>query len=267
MRQTLPFSKYHGTGNDFILVDNRDSKAGQLSSSQILACCHRRFGVGADGFILLEDKPGYDFEMIYYNSDGKLSSMCGNGGRCIVAFAARLGIISRHAHFWAVDGTHEATLMQFHAESEESIVSLKMNDVSSITRDQDHFILDTGSPHYVEFVSDLAKLDVRQAGAKIRNSEPFHRKGINVNFAERTGPGTAGVRTYERGVEDETWSCGTGVTAVALVMGTMDPARNLFHINTPGGNLQVSFERSDEGFSNIFLEGPAAFIFDGTLTI
>lgn len=247
--------KYQGTGNDFVLLDNRDNSI-LLSTEQIKWLCDRRFGIGADGLMLLELAPNVDFKMVYYNSDGNESSMCGNGGRCITAFAKQIGVIKNEAKFLAIDGLHEAKIS-------EDWVSLKMNDVRKIEVGDDYFYLNTGSPHYVKFVSDVENLDVYAEGKKIRYNTRFEAEGTNVNFIEKK-ENELFVRTYERGVENETLSCGTGVTAAALVaaIGGVSTTKNNCVIKTLGGNLNVKFEKVLENtFYNIWLEGPAAFVF------
>ncbi|MES2131824.1 MAG: diaminopimelate epimerase [Bacteroidota bacterium] len=247
--------KYQGTGNDFVIIDNREKNI-SLSIEQIRLLCDRRFGIGADGLMLLELEPGVDFKMVYFNSDGNESSMCGNGGRCITAFAKQLGIIATEAKFLAIDGMHEAKIT-------EDIVSLKMNDVRDIEVGDDYFYLNTGSPHYVKFVKDIETFDVFTEGKKIRYNDRFKGEGTNVNFIERKEHELF-VRTYERGVENETLSCGTGVTAAALVAGFkgLSTDKKNCTIKTLGGNLNVKFEKVLENtFYNIWLEGPAAFVF------
>lgn len=256
----LSFYKYQGTGNDFILLDNRAGGI-QLEKEEVAALCHRRFGIGADGLMLLELIPGYDFKMVYYNSDGQISSMCGNGGRCIASFANQLGLGSNgRFNFLAVDGPHEAIVSGDRVE-------LRMQDVKRIESTGDAFFLNTGSPHYVKFVTGLAKMDVVSEGRTIRNSSAYREEGTNVNFMEVLGD-TIHVRTYERGVEEETWSCGTGVTAAALVASATgtSTARNSCRIQTSGGELEVSFERVlEQNFYNIWLKGPALAVFSGTI--
>ncbi|MBP7272627.1 MAG: diaminopimelate epimerase [Saprospiraceae bacterium] len=253
----IPFYKYHGTGNDFVVVDNREKIVNPDDQQLIAAICDRRFGVGSDGFMLLQNKTGYDFEMKYYNADGKESSMCGNGGRCIVAFAKKLNIIQNtYAKFYAIDGEHEANI-------EGEWVELKMRPVFQIIKGNNHFILDTGSPHYVTFVNRLASINVKADGKSIRNSEAFRKDGINVNFVEKNHDGLT-VYTYERGVEDETLSCGTGVVASALAYlfdtGLKPPVIN---VTTKGGKLQVKQQRFEKGFDNIWLCGPTHLSFSG----
>ena len=258
----LSFSKYQGTGNDFILIDNRENKI-RLSEMQIKQLCDRRFGIGADGLILIRDLTGFDFEMNYYNADGNESSMCGNGGRCITAFARTLNRIKDKAIFSAIDGRHEAIV----TSEAPFIVKLKMSDVTAIEVQKDFVYLDTGSPHYVKFVVDVASFDVVSEGRKIRNSERFREKGTNVNFVQTTDGGLI-VRTYERGVEDETLSCGTGVTASALAAVEKNVAvdkNGVMNIQTPGGKLKVYFEKNGTGFKNIWLEGEATFVFSGVV--
>ena len=247
--------KYQGTGNDFVIVDNRQQNI-QLTTQQIKWLCDRRFGIGADGFMLLELHNDIDFKMVYYNSDGKESSMCGNGGRCIVAFAKQLGIINEQAKFIAIDGLHDA-------EIKNDFVSLKMNDVKEVEVGEDYYYLNTGSPHYVKFVSDITNYNVFEEGKKIRYNTRFNAEGTNVNFIEKNEQELI-VRTYERGVENETLSCGTGVTAAALVacLAGNSTSKNNCAIKTLGGNLNVKFEKVLEtNFYNIWLEGPATFVF------
>ena len=256
----LQFFKYQGTGNDFIMIDNRLNSV-QLSTEQISFLCNRRFGIGADGLILLELEPGVDFKMVYYNSDGNQSSMCGNGGRCLVAFAKQLHVINDKARFIAIDGLHEASI------TEDGIVSLKMQDVKTMEIGEDYFYLNTGSPHYVKLVPAVKDLDVVTKGKEIRYNDRFKEQGTNVNFIEKTDDELF-VRTYERGVEDETLSCGTGVTAAALVAAVKGLAnsKNNCLIHTKGGNLEVTFDKVLEStFYNIWLKGPAEFVFQGSL--
>jgi len=259
----IPFSKYQGTGNDFILVDNRAQIYSAISQKEIERLCNRRFSIGADGLMLLNLKDGYDFEMIYFNADGKPGSMCGNGGRCIVRFAYDLGIHKEAYHFLASDGEHEAEM-----DTISNIINLRMKDVSGYKESEGIFIVDTGSPHYIQFVNDVLDEDVVKKGIEIRYSEPFAKEGINGNFVEDKGDDKLFVRTYERGVEDETFSCGTGVTASALVCHHNDVGYNEVNVETKGGNLVVKYDRSyDNKYSNIWLCGPAEKAFDGKVEV
>jgi diaminopimelate epimerase len=255
------FYKYQGTGNDFIIIDNRNNNI-QLTTAQVKKLCNRRFGIGADGLMLLNNKAGYDFEMIYYNADGRESSMCGNGGRCLIKFAYNMGIHKKKYFFTAVDGEHEATV------EDDGWVNLKMKNVSGI--EKAHYtdsVLDTGSPHYVKNVINLQHYDVVKSGKEIRYSEDYKQNGINVNFVEQNNDAIF-VRTYERGVEDETLSCGTGVTAAALVYAHNDNGFNHVDVKTPGGRLAVEFDKKGENiFENIWLCGPADFVFKGEVEI
>jgi diaminopimelate epimerase len=254
----LEFEKYHGAGNDFVMIDDRDLNFPARNEVLIRHICDRRFGVGADGLILLQKHADHDFNMVYFNADGKAGSMCGNGGRCVVAFAKSLGLIESATHFMASDGVHEAILS-------DRQISLKMQDVAEVEKIGSNYFLNTGSPHYVCFVDDLEKLDVLKEGRKIRYNKRFAKKGTNVNFVTITKTGLK-VRTYERGVEDETLSCGTGVTAAALVACRIGVKKNAkqFIVHTKGGKLKVSFtSQSNNSFSNIWLHGPAAFVYKG----
>ena len=258
----IHFFKYQGTGNDFIILDNRDSTYSFLNTAQVNFLCSRKFGIGADGLMLLNKHNDYDFEMVYYNADGKEGSMCGNGGRCLVKFAYDSGIKKTTYHFMATDGPHEAEI------DLQGIVRLKMKDVQAVKNKTDHFILDTGSPHYVQFVQNLQNMDVKEEGKKIRYSDDFADEGINVNFVETVDDHTIFVRTYERGVENETLSCGTGVTAAALVSAHNENSFNEIDVRTTGGKLSVEFDLSDENeYSNIWLCGPAEFVFKGEIGI
>ncbi len=258
----LEFYKYQGTGNDFILIDNRKRNL-SLSTEQIAFLCHRRFGVGADGLMLLEAEPGIDFKMVYFNSDGHESSMCGNGGRCITAFARLLGVIGNKACFLAIDGIHDAVI------NEDESVSLKMQDVKHVELGEGFYFLNTGSPHYVAKVENVMAYDVVGHGRRIRNSEAYAADGTNVNFIEKTDEALL-VRTYERGVEDETLSCGTGVTASALVAALqgISTEKNKCLVKTPGGTLEVSFDKVlEHNFYNIWLKGPAQFVYKGEISL
>lgn len=257
----LHFYKYQGTGNDFIVLDNRNNNY-SLTKEQVALLCHRRFGIGADGLMLLNTHSDYDFEMKYYNADGGESTMCGNGGRCLVKFAADRGVIRREYRFIAIDGEHEASIEL------DGTVALKMNDVRQVQQDRGNFILNTGSPHYVDMVNDVMALNVVERGRQIRYSDTFKKEGINVNFVELTpDPDKIIVRTYERGVEDETYSCGTGVTAAALVCYHNENGYNHVEVKTKGGDLRVEFDKIDEHYQNIWLIGPAVKVFEGDIII
>lgn len=256
----LHFYKYQGAGNDFILVDNREASF-SLSTSQIALLCNRHFGIGADGLMLLQLCNDADFEMVYFNSDGNESTMCGNGGRCIAAFAYKLGVVGKQMNFKAVDGVHFAVI------KENNIVALQMQDVTAIEFGAGFDILNTGSPHYISWVGDVGAVDVFKEGRVIRNQEQFQPKGINVNFVSRNGNGLT-IRTYERGVEDETLACGTGVTAAAIV--SVGKRTGVFHIpvSAKGGQLSVSFEKTNmEMAENIILTGDAQFVFEGQVEV
>ncbi len=256
----MTFYKYQGTGNDFVIFDNRDGNI-QFTEEQVKHICDRRFGIGADGLMLLSNKEGYDFDMTYYNADGRESSMCGNGGRCLTRFAYDMGIHREKYLFIAVDGEHEATM------GEHDWVNLKMKDVNGIIEHHGDSVLDTGSPHYVKAVNEVMSLDVFHQGREIRYSKDFSENGINVNFVENDEKKII-VRTYERGVEDETYSCGTGVTASALVFAHNDNGFNRIEVQTKGGHLAVEFDKTgEESFENIWLCGPATFVFKGEIRI
>ena len=258
----ITFYKYHGTGNDFIIIDNRGQTL-QLTKEQVHKLCDRHFGIGADGLMLMNNQAGFDFEMKYYNADGNESSMCGNGGRCMVQCAFDLGLRKREYFFTAIDGEHKAEI------EDNGWVDLQMQDVNKIDISFfSDFILDTGSPHYVKSVSDVWNYDVVKEGRQIRYSKRFVKDGINVNFVEPGEEENISVRTYERGVEDETLSCGTGVTAAALVFAHNDNGFNRVEVKTPGGNLAVEFDKTgDTSFRNIWLCGPATFVFKGEAEI
>ncbi len=258
----IQFYKYHGTGNDFVIIDNRKMIIDRSKKDVIAKLCDRKFGIGADGLILLQDVVDYDFEMVYFNADGNESSMCGNGGRCIVDFANKLGIINDKAAFLAIDGPHEAGI-------NDGSISLSMSDVNQIEINPDYCFMDTGSPHYLVFVNDVDNIDVVEEGKKIRYNDRFREEGVNVNFLEMRND-MLYIRTYERGVEDETLSCGTGMVAAALyaslkaVLGNDD----FCNVITPGGEVKVKFTKlQDNSFTNIRLEGPASFVFKGEIDV
>ncbi len=258
----LDFYKYHGAGNDFIMIDNRQLLFSKNDTNLVQKLCHRRFGIGADGLILLENSEleDEDFVMVYYNSDGNPSTMCGNGGRCIVAFANFLGVIGEKTNFSAVDGKHAAWV-------KGETVSLQMQDVIADDLNEDHLFLDTGSPHHIEFSKEVGDVNVKKLGSKIRYSDVYTNiGGANVNFVQQSDENSFLVRTYERGVEDETYSCGTGVTAVALTAHAIGKTTsNKVNLATPGGNLEVSFDNDQTKYTNIWLTGPAVQVFKGSV--
>lgn len=259
----IQFYKYQGTGNDFIIIDNRKGKFKEDNYKLWAKLCDRRFGIGADGLMLLQNKKGYDFEMYYVNADGKPTSMCGNGGRCITHFAKKVGAFKGNkARFIAIDGRHEAII-------KGNEVKLKMSDVEVIEHNADNYVLNTGSPHYVTFVNDTKGINVFEKGRAIRNSAKFKKQGINVNFVELRKKEIPLLRTYERGVEDETLSCGTGTVATALVLAAegKSTAKDSCDIQTMGGKLKVWFKKDKDGFRDVWLEGPATLVFEGEVKI
>ncbi len=258
----LKFQKYQGTGNDFVMVDNRTLSFPKNDTKLIERLCDRRFGIGADGLILLENDNLSDFKMVYYNSDGNESSMCGNGGRCLTAFANAQAVVQSTAQFTAVDGLHHAQILS------DGKVSLQMIDVDSVSIHPNYVYLNTGSPHHVALVDDLSSFDVKKEGAAIRYSALYGASGSNVNFVQPIGANHFRLRTYERGVEDETLSCGTGATAVAIAMHALGKTKaTVIDLEVEGGKLQVSFDVVNGKYSNVHLIGPATFVFDGEIDI
>lgn len=269
------FFKYQGAGNDFIIIDNRDLKFDASNVSFIKNLCDRRFGIGADGLMLLQNHNDFDFEMRYFNADGREGSMCGNGGRCIVAFAKDLGIFEgEKTDFLAVDGPHTAILTEISAiqadDETQNIrplytVKLQMIDVNTILNDGRAWVLDTGSPHYVEEITGLQDFALVEEAKKIRYGNRYGEKGINVNYVEPIGPDAYAIRTFERGVEDETYACGTGATAAALAMAHQQgkEGRLKIQMQAIGGLLTIHFNKSNTQFTEVFLEGPATFVFEG----
>ena len=261
----IHFQKYEATGNDFVLIDNR-AGVYSFNHKQIKKICDRRFGVGADGLMLIEKHPNLDFNLVYYNSDGS-QSLCGNGSRAAVIMAATLGLLKTTTKFNAYDGPHEAELLN------NGIVRLAMSDVSQVKKIGEEYFIHTGSPHHIRFVNDLNAYPVVEEGKKIRYSETYSPSGVNANFVQLQNDNTVAVRTYERGVEDETYSCGTGVTAAALAAslhGYTSPVR----IKVKGGELSVEFkaEHNHSGslpvtFHDVFLIGPAKMVFEGDLEL
>lgn len=253
----LHFSKYQGTGNDFILIDNRDNSF-DPSADQIVALCDRKFGIGADGLILVQNHDDLDYKMVYFNSDGT-QSLCGNGSRCGFAFAQSLGIVDNHATFETTDGIHQI-------KEEGGLIHFQLFDVESLNQEGNDWYVDTGSPHYIKIVQDTESVNIVPEGRKIRNLPAYSRQnGTNVNFAQLLQD-VVRIRTYERGVEDETLSCGTGATAVAIVAGKLGQESPV-KIETKGGNLFVAFDKEDGFFSNIWLAGPAEKVFEGTVSV
>lgn len=255
----LIFSKYQGTGNDFIMVDNRNHLIDRSNLDLIKQLCDRKFGIGSDGLILIENHRSHDFEMVFFNPDGS-QSLCGNGSRCAVKYANSLGIIDNEANFLTIEGPLYAFL-------KNDLVHLKMPDVSKVTPFDGDWFIHTGSPHYVRQVSDVEQVDVQADGRSIRYCSDFGDGGTNVNFMQLLDHQHIFVRTYERGVENETLSCGTGVTASALAIG-FESGKGPVKISTRGGELSVDFEKLESGgFTNIYLIGPAEKVFEGAIYI
>lgn len=261
----IPFSKYQGTGNDFILIDQRSAAyLSREDAPAIARLCDRRFGIGADGLILLNQRMGYDFEMDYFNSDGHPGSMCGNGARCAIRFAQHLGIHQDQYLFHAPDGPHQARI-----NPKSDWVELQMQEVEKIEQGADFYFIDTGSPHYIKFVNGLSKLDVEAEGQAIRYNSRFRAAGTNVNFVEQSG-GRIRIRTYERGVEAETLSCGTGVTAAAIAHALeegLPKGPHTFTVEARGGLLQVHLSCSNGQFKEIWLCGPAQYVYQGQIRL
>lgn len=257
----LRFVKYQGTGNDFIMIDNRSGEWDNLSVSTIQKLCDRRFGIGADGLIKINSVEVYDFEVDYYNSDGS-KSFCGNGARCSVAFAHELGFTSDSVSFMAIDGAHEAL-------KKNGLVHLKMNDVAEIDDSQKEFVLNTGSPHFIHFTENVRDFDIVAYGKQVRYSDKYKQEGINVNAIHQLDAHSFEIRTYERGVEDETLSCGTGVTAAALALGKKNEITGDFEyqVKSRGGDLSVKFRNAGTGFTDIWLIGPAESVFKGEVNV
>lgn len=258
----IDFQKYEGAGNDFILVDDRNLKFPREDNNLVRHLCDRRFGIGADGLMLLQNQEGYDFRMVYFNSDGREGSMCGNGGRCIASFAGKLGLAQQSMKFLAVDGEHEAETC------EGNLVNLKMSDVETIETREEAYFLNTGSPHYVKFVTGLAQIDVYNEGRNIRYNDRFRREGTNVNFVEDMGDYLY-IRTYERGVENETLACGTGVVASVICRAFRNQVSGSYTVpvKAAGGNLNVRLEKKDNLYTQIWLKGPATYVFSGVIPV
>lgn len=259
----IPFHKYHGAGNDFIIIDGRNFVISDFSAKRVNFLCDRHFGIGADGLILLTETKKADFKMIYFNSDGKEGSMCGNGGRCITAFAEKLGIIKNSTEFTGIDGLHQAKILG------KGQYSLKMIDVNKVERLADGYLIDTGSKHFIKFKKDIQDMDVYTDGKLIRYQGRFGDDGTNVNFIEYQNDNNISIRTYERGVENETLACGTGSVAAAIITHLNYPSESKsYTINAPGGKLQVDFKIDDGvSFYDIWLSGPAEFVFAGEIEV
>lgn len=253
-----PFYKFHGTGNDFIMIDGFTTTP-LLTNQKIREACHRHFGIGADGIIVIAPSPVHDFEMIYYNSDGSKATMCGNGARCAVAFAQMLGIATGDMNFLAGDGIHNARYEKTHEAVWDVEVSIK--DVDFPDKKEDGYYINTGTHHFVKITDNVTGIDILTEGPKIRYDSRFEPHGVNVNWVS-VSPGAIKVRTYEKGVEAETLSCGTGVTACALVAGSLT-YDTIWKVETQGGTLQVSFVINDEYFSEIKLRGPVKLVYTG----
>tara|TARA_X000001036_G_scaffold206745_1_gene194382 strand:- start:393 stop:1166 length:774 start_codon:yes stop_codon:yes gene_type:complete len=253
----IKFEKYESGGNDFVLIDNRN-KLYDLNSDKIKKICTRNFGVGSDGLIILKNSKIADFKMIYYNSDGQSSSLCGNGTRCLFSFTLSLGIIEKTAKIETSEGIYIATI------SNRNLVSLKMKNIDDVFLFDNKAYLNSGSPHHIEMIEDLNKISVKKLGSSIRFSSRYSPNGTNVNFFNKINDEKFEIRTYERGVEDETLSCGTGATAVAIAVHAMGlTTKSEITIQTRGGELIISFEVSETGYKNICLEGPTRFVFKG----
>ncbi|MFO7791185.1 MAG: diaminopimelate epimerase [Bacteroidales bacterium] len=256
----MHFYKYQGTGNDFIIIDALKSDVA-LNPAQIKKLCDRRFGIGADGLMVIKSRLGYDFEMLYYNSDGYEGTMCGNGARCILRYASNKKLIDKNADFMVGGNV-------YHGRIDNDLIHVIMNDVEVPSQKNGHSEIDTGSPHIVIPVSFLENYDVIKEGRRIRYDTAYKPDGINVNFIEEISENEINMRTYERGVEAETWSCGTGAIAGAVFQATRhEISEGSIDINMPGGTLKVSFTRSGDHFVNIRLSGPAVFVFEGEVVV
>lgn len=256
----IVFSKYQGTGNDFIIIDNREESFPKNDETLIKRLCNRKFGIGSDGLILIEDSGSFNFKMIFFNPDAT-QSFCGNGSRCAVAFSKQLGITDDHTDFEAIDGAHYGTI-------DDNLVRVKMADVSYPEKVNDGYFIHTGSPHYVIFSDNVKDLNINILGAKLRNRKDlFGKEGVNVNFVSEFQKGSVFVRTYERGLEAETLSCGSGVTAVAIVYG-LDKGLEKTEVETKGGVLEVEFENTGvNGVKEVYLTGPVSHVFDGVFKV
>lgn len=255
----IEFFKYHGAGNDFIMIDNRNGNFDKNNIQLVRHLCHRHFGIGSDGLILLENHPELDFTMVFYNPDGS-QSFCGNGSRCAIAFAKRLGMIKNKCTFLSTDGIHEGEYIS------DDEIHLKMHDVNEAEIGEDYYLLNTGSPHYIRFVDDVENIDVFSEGKQIRYNERFKKDGVNVNFVQKLNDNSIAIRTYERGVENETLACGTGIVAAALASSIKFNTSNNLHVKARGGDLLVKFTtEGNNHFNNVWLIGPAKLVFEGNI--
>ena len=256
---TIPFEKYQATGNDFVLIDNRDGSFPKTDQALVARLCHRKFGIGADGLILIEESTLANFTLVYFNADGALGSFCGNGSRAATRFAASLGLIIDEGKLESFDGLHQASIRQ-------NVIKMSMASVQNGSKILNGTFIDTGSPHYVELRNNLDSLNVFTEGKLLREHEQFKPGGANINFVEIEAPEKIAVRTFERGVEDETLSCGTGVTAAALVTAEGSGSHQV-EVNTLGGDLEIIFDKTAAGFENVFLIGPAEKVFSGEIQL
>lgn len=255
----IAFEKYHGTGNDFIAIDNRNGAHNGLKTETIQRWCRRRFGIGSDGLMLIQESKTADFEMVFFNPDGS-KSLCGNGSRCAVVFAKKLGLARQSGTFLTTDGLHAYRIL------DNDVVAIQMRDVGRPVKVRKHRFLDTGSPHLVVKSKDVDQVNVLKHGRRLRHLPAFEdRGGTNVNFAAPLGENEIGVRTYERGVEAETLSCGTGVTAVALALASDGITGSPVKVHTHGGVLQVEFVQTEEGFEGVWLTGPVSHVYSGEI--
>ncbi|HNQ12331.1 MAG TPA: diaminopimelate epimerase [Bacteroidia bacterium] len=264
----IQFYKYEGTGNDFVIIDDRSSLFPVRNHALVKKLCNRRTGIGADGLILIKEFPLFDFEMIYYNADGFEGSFCGNGSRCIVAFAHKLGLIQSEASFKAADGTHKAKIISYDSKSDKAEIEVEMKSAFPKLLNESAAFIDTGSPHHIEFCNDVNQINVVEEGRRIRYSDPYGKAGANVNFVQAV-PGGISIRTYERGVEDETLSCGTGVvgSALASVNAGFVNDSGMVIVNTQGGILKVAYTQLNNSFDKIKLIGPVSLVFSGKIEI
>lgn len=260
--KTIPFTKYQGAGNDFIMIDNRDLALSRVDTERYKRWCDRRFGIGADGLIFIQQAENADFEMVYFNADGSEGSLCGNGGRCAISFANTLGLFDKETSFLAVDGLHHGQILDAYT------ISLAMSEVGEVLNKEADFYVNTGSPHHVRMVTAIDHYPVEEEGRKIRWSAMYQPGGTNVNFVEPISSHQLKIRTFERGVEAETLACGTGVTAAALVWAKIKgfTGQHSIQLMAVGGDLQVNFVADHRGFHDIVLTGPAKAVFNGMIT-